>query len=414
MATAGIPAPGEAWAAPRLLTQLALQPGDSVEVGARSLVISRVLTFEPGQVGDVFGVSPRLLINIADVPATGVVQPGSRLTWQILFAGNEQQLQRYRDWLQPRLGPSHRLVGVHEGRRAVGSALERAERFLGLAVMAAIALAGVAIAMAARRYSERHFDMSAMLRCLGASQRDLLQLYLVQLAVLGLLASSIGCLLGWLAQQGLLYLLAGLLPIAPSGTGFWPVLAGLATGLVVLAGFALPPVMRLRGVPPLRVLRRDLTPLPSNAWLVYGAAVAAIVLLMWRYTDNAKLTLAALARCCRGRRGARPARIFAADAGAAAAYAGRRRLALRSEQPVAAPRDQCQPDPGLRPGPDGDGGHRAGAHRPAQHLGKPAAGGRAQPFCHQHPAGPGRVQCASFSASGRWRPRNSTPWCAAA
>jgi putative ABC transport system permease protein len=293
--TTGIPAPGEAWAAPRLLTQLALQPGDSVEVGALSLVITRVLTFEPGQVGDIFGVSPRLLINAADVPATGVVQPGSRLSWQILFAGGEAQLERYRGWLQPRLGPSHRLVGVHEGRRAVGTALERAERFLGLAVMAAIVLAGVAIAMAARRYSERHFDMSAMLRCLGAAQRDLLQLYLVQLAVLGLLASAVGCLLGWLAQQGLLHLLAELLPMAPSGTGFWPVLAGLVTGLVVLAGFALPPVLRLKGVPPLRVLRRDLTPLPSNAWLVYGTAVAAIVLLMWRYTDNVTLTLAALA-----------------------------------------------------------------------------------------------------------------------
>jgi putative ABC transport system permease protein len=156
-------------------------------------------------------------------------------------------------------------------------------------------LAGVAIAMAARRYSERHFDMSAMLRCLGVSQRDLLGLYLAQLLVLGLLASAAGCLLGWLAQQGLLVLLAELLPMAPSATSAWPLLAGLLTGLVVLAGFALPPVLRLKGVPPLRVLRRDLSPLPSNAWLVYGVAIAAVVLLMWRYTGNAKLTLAALA-----------------------------------------------------------------------------------------------------------------------
>jgi len=294
-ATTGIPAPGEAWAAPRLLTQLALAPGDRVEVGATSLVISRVLTFEPGQVGDVFGVAPRLLVNAVDVPAMEVVQPGSRLSYQYLFAGPPGELQRLRAWLQPRLEPSHQLVGVHEGRRAVGTALERAERFLGLAVMAAIALAGVAIAMAARRYSERHFDMSAMLRCLGATQRDLLRFYLVQLAVLGLLASLLGCLFGWLAQQGLLLLLAGLLPIAPSGGGIWPLLAGLATGLAVLAGFALPPVLRLRGVPPLRVLRRDLAPLPSNAWLVYGAAVATVIALMWRYTDSPVLTLAALA-----------------------------------------------------------------------------------------------------------------------
>ncbi len=103
----GIPGPGEAWAAPRLLTQLALQPGDHVEVGALTLVISRVLTFEPGQVGDVFGVSPRLLINVADVPATGVVQPGSRLSYQVLFAGTEAQLERYRAWLKPRGDASH-------------------------------------------------------------------------------------------------------------------------------------------------------------------------------------------------------------------------------------------------------------------------------------------------------------------
>lgn len=289
-----IPAPGEAWAAPRLLTELGLRTGDRIEVGSHSLVITRVLTFEPGQVGDVFGLSPRLLMNLADVPATGIVQPGSRLSYQYLFAGAEVDIKRYRSWLKRRLGPSHRLVGVREGRRAVGIALERAERFLGLAIMAAIVLAGVAIAMAARRYSERHFDMSAMLRCLGASQQDLLGLYLIQLAVAGLLASALGCLLGWLAQQGLLYLLADVVPMAPSGTGFWPLVAGLLTGLVVLSGFALPSVMRLKGVPPLRVLRRDLAPLPSKAWLVYGIAIASVTALMWRYTDNLVLTLAVL------------------------------------------------------------------------------------------------------------------------
>ena len=107
---------------------------------------------------------------------------------------------------------------MREGRRALGTALERAERFLGLAVLAAIVLAGVAVAMAVRRYSERHFDMSAMLRCLGASQQELLGIYLLQLLVVGVLSSALGCLVGWLAQHGLLYLLADLLPVAPAGT----------------------------------------------------------------------------------------------------------------------------------------------------------------------------------------------------
>ena len=294
-ATATLPRPGEAWAAPRLLTSLGLQVGDSVEVGAHTLVITAVLSFEPGQVGNPFGIAPRLLMRMADVPATGVVQPGSRLSWQYLFAGREQDVAGFRDWLKPRLGPSHELVGVKEGRRAVGSALERAERYLGLSVLAAIVLAGVAVAMAARRYSERHFDMSALLRCMGASQRELLGLYLPQLLVIGLLASLAGCCLGWAAQYGLLYLLAGLLPATPSAPHAWPVFAGFATGLITLAGFALPPVMRLKEVSPLRVLRRDLSPLPSRAWLVYGAALCAIVGVMWRYTDSWPLTLSVLA-----------------------------------------------------------------------------------------------------------------------
>jgi putative ABC transport system permease protein len=292
--TDALPRPGEAWVAPRLLTTLGLQVGDAVEVGTHTLNITRVLTFEPGQVGNPFGIAPRLLMRMADVPATGVVQPGSRLKYQYLFAGREVDMTGFRNWLEPRLGPSHELVGVKEGRRAVGSALERAERYLGLSVLAAIVLAGVAVAMAARRYSERHFDMSAMLRCMGASQRDLLGLYLPQLLVLGLTASAVGCVIGWLAQYGLLVLLAGLLPATPSAPHTWPVLAGFATGLVTLAGFALPPVMRLKDVPPLRVLRRDLLPLPSRVWLVYGAALAAIVAVMWRYTGSWPLTLSVL------------------------------------------------------------------------------------------------------------------------
>jgi putative ABC transport system permease protein len=293
--TDALPRIGEAWVAPRVLTALGLQTGDRIEVGTHTLRITRVITFEPGEVGSPFGVAPRVLMRLADVPATGVVQPGSRLKYRYLFAGEEQAIAAWRAWLEPRLGPSHELIGVKEGRRAVGSALERAERYLGLAVLAAIVLAGVAVAMAARRYSERHFDMSAMLRCMGASQRDLLGLYLPQLLVIGLLAAAAGCLLGWLAQYGLLYLLADLLPATPAAPRAWPVLAGFATGLITLAGFALPPVMRLRDVPPLRVLRRDLSPLPSRAWLVYGAALGAIVAVMWRYTDSWSMTLAVLA-----------------------------------------------------------------------------------------------------------------------
>jgi len=293
--SAGIPASGEAWAEARLLTQLGISVGGQVEVGNHILTVTRVLTFEPGRVGDMFGVAPRLLIRNADVAATGVVQPGSRLSYQYLFSGTTPALARYRAWLKDRLEAGQELVGVHEGRRTVGAALERAERYLGLSVLIAVVLAGVAIAMAARRYSERHFDMSAMLRCLGTQQKDVLGLYIPQLLLIGILSSMTGCVIGWLAQYGLLYLLQDLLPVTSTGTSLRPVLVGFSTGLVVLAGFALPPILRLREVPPLRVLNRDLKPLPTSAWLIYGAAAGAVIALMWRYTGSWTLTLTVLA-----------------------------------------------------------------------------------------------------------------------
>lgn len=290
----GIPRPGEAWVEPRLLPLLDMAVGGTLELGNRSLRVTRVLTFEPGAGGNFASLAPRVLVNRADVEPAGVLRPGSRVRYYDYFAGPEAGLERYKAWLEPRLGPSQRLLDVHEGRPRVGAALDRAEQYLGLASLVAVLLAGVAIAMGARRYSERHFDMSAVLRCLGAGQNALLALFLPQFLMLGLVGGAVGVALGYGVQVGLFQLLRGLLPAELPAPGWMPVAVGLATGLIVLAGFALPAVMRLRRVPALRVLRRELTPMPLSGWLVYGAAVAAMGLLMWGYTGSARLTAAVL------------------------------------------------------------------------------------------------------------------------
>ena len=292
--TRGIPNPGEAWVEARLLPLLRAKVADEITLGNRALRIARILTFDPGGAGNFAALAPAVLINRVDAERAGVLAPGSRLTLNYQFAGEPAAIARYQHWLTPRLGPSDRLIDVHEGRPAIGSALDRAERYLEMASLVAVLLAGVAIAMAARRYSERHFDVSAMLRCLGAGQSDIVALYAPQLLLLGLIGSSIGVLLGWGAQFGFPLLLRELLPTQLPPPGPLPALLGLFTGLVVLAGFGLPPVLRLKNVPALRVLRRELTPMPLRAWLVYAAALAAMSLLLWRYTGNAMLTLVVL------------------------------------------------------------------------------------------------------------------------
>lgn len=290
----GIPEPGSVWAEPRLLNILGLQVGDHLELGYSQLRISALLTHEPDRAGDFYSLTPRVLMNMQDLAATRVVQPGSRVRYRLLVSGAEGDLQRYRDWLEPRLESHQRLTSVADDNRQIGNALERANQFLGLASIAAVVLAGVAVALSASRFAQRHFDTSALLRCFGTSRRRTLRLFLIQLLELGTLATLLGLLAGWLMQWGLMHLLRELLPPDLPAPGLKPLLVGSATGLVGLLGFALPPLLRLGRVAPLRVLRRELTPLPGSGWLIYGLALSGLSLLMWQFTGNLPMTLAVI------------------------------------------------------------------------------------------------------------------------
>lgn len=284
------PDAGTVWLEKRILAALKLKLGDTLTVGEKALTISRILTYEPDKQGDFFSFSPRVMIHEADLQATRIVQPGSHVHYFFQFKGDAVALDTFKSWLKPRLNPSQRVLDIHEDRPELGSALTRAERYMGLSSIMVVLIAGVAIAMAARRYSERHFNATALLRCLGCKQREILWLYGSQFLVLGLAASALGCALGWLAQAGLFYVLRDLLPPHVAAAHISAVWFGFVIGLAVLLGFALPPLLRLKHVSPLRVLRRELAPLPSSAWLVYGLAIAIIGVLVWNYTDDLKLT----------------------------------------------------------------------------------------------------------------------------
>ncbi|WP_201768350.1 ABC transporter permease [Stutzerimonas azotifigens] len=290
----GRPGPGEAWAEARLFAALGLQVGDSIEVGRQPLRLTRVLTYEPDRVGDFYSLTPRVVINLADLPATGVIQPGSRVQYRELWRGTPESLASYRSAVEPDLQAHQRLETAKDGNRQIGGALARAERYLNLASLAAILLAGVAVALSATRFATRRLDASALLRCLGLSRHETLALYALQLGLLGLAASLAGVVLGWLAQHALFFLLKDLLAQEIPAGSAWPALAGIATGLVALAGFALPPLAALGRVPPLRVLRRDLLPVPASSWFVYGAALLALGLIMWRLSLDLKITAALL------------------------------------------------------------------------------------------------------------------------
>ena len=284
------PEKGTAWLEKRILPALKLKLGDLLTVGEKQLTISHIITYEPDKKGDFYSFSPRVMINDADLQATGIVQPGSHVHYFFQFTGDAKALTEFKQWITPQLNPSQRILDIHEDRPELGSALERAERYLGLSSIVVILISGVAIAMATRRYTERHFNATALLRCLGCKQNEILWLYSSQFIVLGLAASVIGCLLGWFAQEALFHLLRGLLPQHVAGPGLLAVFFGFIIGMAVLLGFALPPLLRLKQVSPLRVFRRELEPLSSSAWLIYGLSIGIIGLLIWKYTDDLKMT----------------------------------------------------------------------------------------------------------------------------
>ncbi len=287
---AGIPNPGEAYLAPRLFALLEVQPGDRVWVGDKALVISGAVRGQPDTASAAFGYGPRLLMNLADIPATGVIQPGSRVTWRVLLAGEGSALDAFTQWVTPQLTQGQRLLGVEDSQPSVSRTLDRAQGFLLLAGSLGVVLAAAAIALAARRFSERHTDHVAIMKSLGASRGRIARLYGGSLLMLGGIATVLGCALGWALQALFFQLFAEQLRVQPGAVGYEPYLIGGATALVCLGFFAWPPLERLAQIPPLRVLRRDVDASGAQRWMDYALGAISIFGLMWWYSGDLRVT----------------------------------------------------------------------------------------------------------------------------
>lgn len=286
-----IPPPGSVWVAPRLAQALALQVGDTVGLGVVQLRVGALITDEPGRAGELFSLAPRVLMNLSDLPRTQLVQPGSRIRYELLMAGEPERVDRVRRLLTEGLEPGQKLEGVRDARPEVRSLVDRAGRMLGLAALSAVLVAGIAMAMAARRHAARQVDACALLRCMGATQAFITTAFAAQMLILGLAAGAVGALAGVAAQHGLAVALHGLIPQALPAPSWMPVGVAMLTGLVGLFGFALPPLLRLRSTPALRVLRRELDPPGVAGWVTYAAATVSLIGLVWWQAGDAKLTL---------------------------------------------------------------------------------------------------------------------------
>ncbi|WP_231757936.1 ABC transporter permease [Microbulbifer elongatus] len=289
------PPPGEVWLEARLLPLMNLSIGDDLQLGDTDLRVAGILDHEPDRGANLFSMGARLMMHQSDLAATNILQPGSRVTYRYLFAGDDSTLDQYFNWLKPQLTDHQRVIDLEEGQPRVARTLDRAESFLFLAASLAVLLASVAVGLAARRYGLRHANYVAVMKSLGAGKRKILGIYIGQMTALALIATAIGLALGSLIQSQAVNLLQGFFPVTPPPSGLQPLLVGLATGFACVIGFALPPLFRLAQTDPMQTLRQDWSNPDKREWLGLIPGPLSMLLLIWWLSGSIAITLALLA-----------------------------------------------------------------------------------------------------------------------
>ena len=291
-ATRQVPSAGQAWVDPALLEVLNLKLGDPLWLGDKAFQISALIDREPDRGAGFMNFAPRVMVNLSDIPATGLIQPASRLSYRLAVAGEESQanVQKFINWARDEVAkPEVRGVQVESmesGRPEMRQTLDRAEKFLNLVALLAALLCAVAVALAARTFAAKHLDACALLRVLGQSQQTLSIAYAFEFITAGLVASLLGVMVGYGVHHAFVWLLAGLVDAQLPPASGAPALLGLGMGLTLLLAFGLPPVLQLAQVPALRVIRRDMGGLqPASVGVLLAGLLGFAGALMWASRD---------------------------------------------------------------------------------------------------------------------------------
>ncbi|CAD5372511.1 ABC transporter permease [Rubrivivax sp. A210] len=300
-AYAGAPAPGTVWVDAAVLEALQLQLGDTLWLGEAAFKLAGVIAIEPDRGAGFASFAPRVMLAEADLEATGLVQPASRIGYRLAVAApaawsaarGDAAVAEFVAHAEARIKAvplrGVRVESLQSGRPEMRQTLDRAEKFLNLVALLSALLSAVAVGIAARDFAARHLDDCAMLRVLGLSQRRIAGAYALEFGLIGLLASGLGVLIGLAVHFVFVWLLAGLVETGLPAPGPWPALFGIGVGMTLLLGFGLPPVLQLASVPPLRVIRRDVGSLKAASLGVLLAGTLGFAALLLAVSSDIKL-----------------------------------------------------------------------------------------------------------------------------
>lgn len=288
---ATVPRRGEVWADGAFLARVNADIGSTLQIGESALRVTAVLTYRPDQSVGFASLAPTLLVNIADIPDTRLIGAGSRVGYALLVAGDDNDVNAFYADIEDELPDAIRATDRAESSERAYSAADRAQRFLSLTAVVSLLLSAVAVSMSARRFAQRRLDTVALMKSLGATQRFVISVAVVQLMLLGILGVLFGSIVGYAAEEAIAWLLADIIASDLPNPGAMPVVLASGSALLLLAGFALPALLQLRNTPPLRILRHDLMPPAPSRLLVAGLALAAVAGLLYRSVGDARMLL---------------------------------------------------------------------------------------------------------------------------
>ena len=294
VAIKGVPGVGEAWVEAGLLEALEISTGQHILLGQASFLVTQVLSFEPDKGVGFMSFAPRVLINKQDLEKTQLIQPSSRINWRFAVAGSELGVKLFTDAVSKRIetkaNKGVRLETLESGRPEIKQTMDRAAKFLRLVALLAVILSAVAVALAARNFSQQHMQDCAMRRVLGQSQASIATLFTFEFIVLGLVASLIGLAAGYAAHLFFVELLSSLVDTVLPPANWMPSLQGIGVGMCCMLAFGLPPVLQLSSIPPLLVMRRELGRLKKMPFLVWSLGSVGLCLLMASVSKDFLLT----------------------------------------------------------------------------------------------------------------------------
>jgi putative ABC transport system permease protein len=287
-----VPKKGEVWLEPRLANLLNAKVGEEIKVGALIFRVSAILLREPSRGGDMFSFAPRLMMNAADLPATQLIQYGSRVKYQLLLAANPQVMAAYFNEAKPLLARGEKIEDVRNARPEIKSALDKAQQFLGLSAMISVILAMVAMVLASLPYIKQSLDMFALMRCFGASKQLVLQVLTIQTMLIALFSAAVGVMVGFVAQFGLEKLAGHLFVENLPPINLAPVGLAFALSVAMMFAVVLPHAWQMRHLTAMNILRRETLDSTVASQFKFLPAIFVMVMAIWWQANNIKLAIA--------------------------------------------------------------------------------------------------------------------------